>query len=119
MGLIFHAPYLLRGVLLSLAAGLPLAIWAAVRWRAPWQIRWLILLFAGLALAACGGTALTSTVPNAHTADVAGGVGLALMAAGAAAVSWGALGLRAGRPAEQDSPPPAVDGTIWPPSPKA
>lgn len=97
MDLMFHAPYVLRGALLFLAAGLALVIWPAAR-RQDWrQVRWLAQLFVGLMLFANGGIALTEIVPDAHAADVALGEGVVLVAAGTAAVLWAAFGLRTGR----------------------
>jgi len=125
MDLIFHAPYVLRGALLLLAAGLPLAAWTAARRREWGQIRWLALLFAGLALAVGGGIALTDTMPDAHTAEVALASGVALIAAGGTAVWRAACELWTGseRQAqkalhiEQSSEGCADTAGAWPPPP--
>jgi len=96
MDLMFHAPYVLRGALLFLVAGLPLAIWPAAR-RRDWQkVRRLAQLLVGLMLVAGGGAALTGTVSDARAAGMAVVGGAALMTAGAAAVTWATFGLRAG-----------------------
>jgi len=97
MDLMFHAPYVLRGALLFLAAGLPLVIWPAARRRDWQQVGLLARLFVGAMLIAGGGVALTEIVPDAHAADVALGEGVVLVAAGAASVLWAAFGLRTGR----------------------
>ena len=95
MDLMFHAPYVLRGALLFLAAGAPLVIWPAARQRDRQKVRRLAQLLVCLMLVVGGGAALTGIVPNAHAADVAVSGGVALMTAGAAAVAWAAFGLRA------------------------
>jgi len=97
MDLMFHAPYVLRGALLFLAAGLPLVIWPAARRRDWRQARCLAQLLVGLVLLAGGGVALTTIVPDAHAADAARGEGVALAAAGTAAVLWAAFWMRTGR----------------------
>jgi len=97
MDLMFHAPYVLRGALLFLAAGAPLVIWPAARQRDWQKVRRLAQLLVGLMLVVGGGVALTGIVPDAHTADVAVGGGVALMTSGVAAVAWAAFGLRTGR----------------------
>lgn len=97
MDLMFHAPYVLRGALFLLLAGLPLAMWNAARRRDGRAVRRIAQIFVGLALIAGGGIALTQIVPDAHAANVALGEGVALFAGGAVSVLWSAFGLRAGR----------------------
>ena len=97
MDLLFHVPYVLKDTFLLLVIGFPLAIWVPARRRDWPQVRWLTRLFVGLALIASGGFALTRLVSNAHAADIALGQGVALIAAGAAAVSWAAIGRRTRR----------------------
>ncbi len=101
MDIMFHAPYIFRGILLILAAGLPLAIWAATGRREKWQMRWLVLLFLGLALVARGGMALTALVSNVYAAEMALREGTVLIVVGAMAVCWSAFGLQTGRHKEQ------------------
>lgn len=101
MDLMFHVPYIFRGIILMLAAGLPLAIWTATRRRERWQVGWLALLFSGLVLIASGGMALTELVPNMHAAEMTLREGTVLIVVGAMAVCWAAFGLHTGRHKEQ------------------
>ena len=119
MDLMFHAPYLLRGALVLLAAGLPLAIWATKRRREREQVIWLTLLFADLALVAGGGIALTETVPDARAADLSLHVGMTLTVLGMASMCWAAFGFHTARKKAKAVSSPSADKPRWPPDSKA